>query len=127
MAFPEAAIARMRRYGPALSRALRFKPLRRAAQRLVERRVKGPDAEVRRSARSHLWARAADAAGHGAEAWLITPEGYRLTAISAVRCAEKVLAGGVKGATTPARAFGADFILEIPETRRLDVPSEATA
>jgi short subunit dehydrogenase-like uncharacterized protein len=55
-------------------------------------------------------------------------EGYRFTAVAGVRAAERVLelwgeGRLTAGATTPARALGADFVLEIPETRRLEAVS----
>ncbi len=107
--------------GPLLPHALKLKPLRAFAQRLIERRVKGPDEAARAKGRSHVWARATDAQGHSAEAWLSTLEGYAFTAASAVLCVERTLeAEGLKGALTPSRAFGADFVLQIPDTRRLD-------
>jgi short subunit dehydrogenase-like uncharacterized protein len=54
---------------------------------------------------------------------LETPEGYALTALTAVTCAEQILAAKVKpGAWTPAQAFGARFIETIPGCR-LTVPA----
>jgi len=45
-----------------------------------------------------------------------------LTAQAAVRAAERVLAGGVPtGFLTPSKAFGADFVLSLPDTRREDL------
>jgi short subunit dehydrogenase-like uncharacterized protein len=46
---------------------------------------------------------------------LLTPGGYLLTVETALRAVEKVLSGPPgPGFWTPSRAFGADFILEIP-------------
>ena len=45
---------------------------------------------------------------------LTGPEGYTLTALTAVAAVEKVLAGGARpGFQTPSLAFGADFVMQI--------------
>ena len=74
-----------------------------------------PSEEVRETARSYLWGEVKDAAGHAVTSTIETPEGYRLTAVSAVTIVERVLAGKVPpGAWTPSKAFGADFVAELP-------------
>jgi len=114
-AMPPARIRRLKRLAPFLPLA-GWKPAKRFAQRWVERRVTGPSPEQRESGRTYLWGEARNAAGRAVTATLETPEGYRLTAISAVESAERVLAGRVPpGAWTPSRAFGADFITELPD------------
>jgi len=45
---------------------------------------------------------------------------YRFTAVAGVNCVEKIFELESKGILTPELAFGDDFILEIPETKRLD-------
>ncbi len=102
--------------------ALAFKPLRRLVQGWAAKSMRGPDAETRRTARSYVWARVADAGGREAQAWLEAVEAYRFTALAGVRCVEKVLEMRPKGALTPALAFGADLVLEIEGTRRYDAP-----
>ena len=42
-----------------------------------------------------------------------TPEGYALTAMTAVRSVERLLSGIEPGAWTPSKAFGAEFVMEI--------------
>ncbi len=105
-----------------LNRALMsIAPIRKLAQALVARQVQGPDDHTRQTAKSYIYARAADEAGNFAEAWLETIEGYRLTAVAGVRIAEKIMAGEAPAGTpTPALAFGPDFILEIEGTKRFD-------
>jgi short subunit dehydrogenase-like uncharacterized protein len=101
---------------------LASRPVRRLAARLVRRRLTGPSAEVRRQARSVVWGRVRDADGREATARLHGPEGYTLTALAAVRAAERVLAGSVRpGYHTPAAAFGADFVLDLPGVTREDL------
>jgi len=96
------------------------------AQHLLKRRVRsrtpGPSVERRRAAVARLWGEVWDGDGHRAQARLRTPEGYTLTALTAVAAAKKVLAGGAKpGFQTPSLAFGADFILEAAGVEREDV------
>lgn len=111
---PPRAIRRMKRLAPLLPLA-GLKPVKRFAQRWVEKRVTGPTPEQRETARVYLWGEAKNAAGRTATATLETPEGYRFTAVSAIASVERVLAGKVQpGAWTPSRAFGADFVTELP-------------
>ncbi len=84
----------------------------------VDANVHGPDEEQRRRCRSHLWGEVVDAGGTRVSATLVTPEGYRMTALGAVETARRMLAGDLApGAWTPAQAFGARFILDFPDTR----------
>jgi short subunit dehydrogenase-like uncharacterized protein len=60
-----------------------------------------------------------NAAGEQVTARLICPEGYKLTAISSLIIAKKVLEGNFKpGYQTPAGLYGADLVLEIPGVSR---------
>lgn len=87
-------------------------------QNFVQRYVRGPDAEARRTTRAHTWVRIINAAGDEVEVWMETKEAYQFTAHTVVRAAERVLADELKGLLTPAQAFGPDFPLEIPGTDR---------
>lgn len=113
-------MARMASIAPVLGRLLSVGALARLAEAAVDRFVAGPDERSRREGRSFLWARAESADGKGAEAWMETAEGYRFTALSAVRCVERTLAERPRGALTPAGAFGPDLALGIAGTRRRD-------
>jgi len=87
----------------------------------VNRRPAGPSAEQRRGAVARLWGEVRNANGSVASALLQTPDGYTLTARTAVLAARAVLEGGaVAGFQTPSRAFGADFILRVPGCTRTD-------
>ncbi|HEU5056542.1 MAG TPA: saccharopine dehydrogenase NADP-binding domain-containing protein [Kofleriaceae bacterium] len=102
---------------------LKLGPVQRMAARVIEKRVKGPDAEVRATAKSELWGRvSADGKGE-VQGTLTTPESYRFTAIAALASIDRVLAGGIPaGAHTPSSAFGADFVASL-EGCTLRVPS----
>jgi short subunit dehydrogenase-like uncharacterized protein len=97
-------------------------PVQRALARRVQAGPAGPsDAERARGA-SLLWGEAVAADGRRAEARLRGPEGYTLTAMSAVHLARRALAGDAPvGFQTPSRAYGADVVLELPGVTRTDV------
>lgn len=120
MAIGGGATRLLRIAGPAVQRALRRYAVRRIAQKVVERVAQGPDEALRHGGRSYLWARAADERGYAAEAWLETAEAYQFTALAGVRAVETVLERQLSGALTPAQAFGADWVVGIEGTRRLD-------
>jgi saccharopine dehydrogenase (NAD+, L-lysine-forming) len=85
--------------------------IRAGVRRLVERLARQqapPGSEM-----GELWGRVTSASGRSIEGTLTTPQGYALTARTAVECAERVAAGRVEpGAHTPSQAFGADFITQ---------------
>lgn len=118
--YPQALARIMTTIGDELTQIVRFDPLRKLLVRGIQARFDGPDAQTRANARCYFHVRATNAQGDFAEAWLETAEGYHYTALSAVRCVEQALDREVRGAHTPATAFGADFALDIPGTRRLD-------
>ncbi|HWM84728.1 MAG TPA: NAD(P)H-binding protein [Kofleriaceae bacterium] len=126
MAQPPSMIRAMKLVRP-FRGLLGLDPVQRVLARRIDRRVQGPDAEVRASARSELWGRVRDGAGGEVEGTLTTPEGYRLTVLSSLASVTRLLAGGVApGAHTPSSAFGADFITTI-EGCTLRVPVRRAA
>jgi short subunit dehydrogenase-like uncharacterized protein len=63
-----------------------------------------------------------DGTGGRARARLEGPEGYTMTARTAVAAVERVMSGGATpGFRTPSLAFGADFILSIEGVTRSDL------
>lgn len=84
--------------------------------------VGGPSDEERAKGKTLLWGEAGDDQGNRVESRIQCPEGYTVTALAALNIAEKILDGDFKpGFQTPAKAFGADLILEIEGTSRQDV------
>jgi short subunit dehydrogenase-like uncharacterized protein len=75
---------------------------------------------MRETTLCYLWAQATNEEGENSQAWVETMESYWFTAVTEVRCVEKLLELNLKGALTPALAFGPDFITEIPETMGMD-------
>jgi short subunit dehydrogenase-like uncharacterized protein len=121
VAIPSGAAGLVRAIAPLLPKLLAAGSVRRAAVAVAGRAARGPSAAAREHERSYIWARAADKEGHAAEAWLDTLEAYAFTAVAAVNAVERVLADHPVGVLAPAQAFGADFVMGIGDTRRLDV------
>jgi short subunit dehydrogenase-like uncharacterized protein len=120
MAYPRAMAFLMRLGGPLSMNLFANKTIRQGAQKVVEKTVKGPNEHIRRTARCQIWAWASNAAGDESEAWLETAEAYHYTALAGVRCIEKTLELQPQGVLAPAQAFGTEFLLDIPGTRRFD-------
>lgn len=101
--------------------ALKPKPVQSFLQRRIEKNVKGPNAEERAKVRVSLWGEALGPGGKKVTLGLITPEGYALTAVSAIAAIEKVVAGGVPaGALTPSLAFGSRFVTGLEGVELVD-------
>ncbi len=99
---------------------LATKPLQSILQKQIP--AGGPSDEERAKGKTYLWGEASDAAGNKVEARQQGAEGYTLTALTALCIAEKILNGNFcAGFQTPARAYGADLILEIEGVKREDV------
>ncbi len=97
-------------------------PVRALLLRAVRKRAPGPSERARARGVSRLWGEVTDLQGRQATARLTGPEGYTLTALTAVAAIEKVLAGSLRpGFQTPSLAFGADFVLEIEGVEREDL------
>jgi short subunit dehydrogenase-like uncharacterized protein len=94
--------------------------IRGALTNLVNRFVDGPSEQSRTTGKTMIWARATGPGGLQAEAWLETVEPYQFTAKAAVLAVERAAELELVGALTPSQAFGADFVLEIAGTKRID-------
>jgi short subunit dehydrogenase-like uncharacterized protein len=90
-------------------------------KRRVDAQPAGPNDAERERGRSLLFGEVKNARGDVARAHLKTPEGYTLTALTALAIAQRVRDGDVRpGFQTPSRVFGADFVLEFPGVERRD-------
>ncbi len=79
----------------------------------------GPSPQQRANGRSLVWGRVFNDNGASTQAWLITKDGYTLTAITSLMIAQRVLQGDVKpGFHTPAGLYGADLIMEVEGSER---------
>jgi len=91
-------------------------------KRVIQSQPPGPSPAQRERGSSIVVGQVEDGAGNKMISRLRTPEGYKLTALTAVAIAHRVLDGNFKpGFQTPSLAYGADFILEIPDVDRVDV------
>lgn len=108
--------------GP-LRRLIGSRLSQRLLSRLIETRLPpGPTADQRAGGRSLFLAEAWNDAGRHAASRLETPEGYTLTARTAVEIARRAAAGEVEpGYQTPATALGPDFIMSFEHVLRTDV------
>lgn len=97
-------------------------PVQGFLKKRVGKNPPGPSDERRERGASLLWGEVEDDAGVRAVSRMRTPEGYTLTAMTAVGIARKVLDGQAPaGFQTPAKAYGADLILEFDGVTREDV------
>lgn len=121
-------VARMAKVGwplgvvgfPVFAKLLQSKSVRARIDQRIEGSQAGPDAAGRATGRCYLHARVTAKNGTSAEGWLETAEGYEHTRHAAVSAVQTVLAQKPKGALSPAMAFGKDFVLGVPGTKRLD-------
>jgi short subunit dehydrogenase-like uncharacterized protein len=110
----------------ALSAPLRWllgrAPMQQLLRWQVDRQPEGPSEAERAAGSAVIVAEAVNAAGITRRARLVTPDGYALTAVSAVEIARRAAAGETPpGFQTPSMAFGADFIGEFEGCRREDL------
>ncbi len=88
----------------------------------IDKRPPGPNEKRRQNTLCHFRGVVTDANGNKAEALLKTPHAYTLTALTSFQIVKEILAGNFKtGYQTPAKAYGADFILKIEGCERTDL------
>lgn len=98
---------------------LRLSPVRSLLKKWISKKVTGPNQTSREKGISIVWGEARNQNGDVVRAHCITPEGYKLTALTSLLIAQKVSDGNWKpGYQTPASAYGEDLILEIENTTR---------
>ena len=94
---------------------LRIQALRNIALRSADKTT-GPTAEQRAKTKVEIWGRVRNARGDERTMTMTVLEGYTFTVLSALDAVEAVLATPRRGAFTPARLLGADFVKRIPGT-----------
>ncbi len=120
MAAPAGQI-RLAKLGNSLGWLLRNAWVQRFIRNRISRSVTGPDEQTRKTARSLVWGQVRNQAGKTVTARLDCPEGYTLTALTALTIVRDVLDGKRKaGFQTPAGLYGPDLILEIDGVTRTD-------
>jgi short subunit dehydrogenase-like uncharacterized protein len=98
--------------------ALESEQVNERIQHFLDHRMRGPSEADRQVKRAFVWGRVTSPSGETREATIETAEGYQFTAEAAVRAVEATFEKKLVGATTPALAFGADFVLSVPGSRR---------
>lgn len=111
--------ARLQKY---LGSLLRREWVKQYFRKKVNKRPPGPSDGRRQRARSFVYGEVSNDKGDRVRALLHGPEGYTLTAITSVMIARAVLEGKVaSGFHTPSKALGADLILQVEGTKRVDL------
>lgn len=88
----------------------------------IKKRPAGPNEEMRSSATSAIFGEVTNANGVKKRAVLDLPEGYLLTAQTALKITQNILTTEPPhGAKTPAQVFGSDFILQFDKVKRTDL------
>lgn len=114
MTFPKGQIRMMRAFG-LLGPLLRRKRVIGLLQKLVERRLTGPNEHVRETGSTEIWGRAEAADGRAVEGRVRAPEGYKTTVIAALASVRRMLAEApTPGYHTPSTAFGSSFLTTLP-------------
>ena len=102
---------------------LRMGPVQRMLKRKIDSAPAGPSASTRERTTSEVWGEARAADGRSVRGRIRGPNGYTLTAMTAVAIAERVVAGDITaGFRTPGGALGPDFVLGIPGVSRTELP-----
>jgi short subunit dehydrogenase-like uncharacterized protein len=105
-----------------LTPLLRSAAVKSYLKRRIRRGAAGPGPEERARGRTILWGEVEDGAGGRVRARLRGPEGYAFTVLTALAVVEQVMAGRAPaGFQTPSRAYGPDFVLQIPGVERVDL------
>ena len=90
-------------------------------QRRVDKAPAGPDRDKRAAGMTLVWGEVT-AGERSASTLLKVPEGYTLTALTALEIATRIAGGAAEpGFRTPSMLFGPDFILEFDGVERTDL------
>lgn len=90
---------------------LRTETVRNWIRKQIGKRPAGPTPEKRAKSKSYIWGEVTNAKGERQHHSFWTPEGYSLTAATAVAIAQRVLSGDWKpGYQTPAGCYGSGLI-----------------
>jgi short subunit dehydrogenase-like uncharacterized protein len=99
---------------------LKFKGVKKFLKKQIDKKQAGPSLKSREKGKMYLWGKAV-VGDKQVEARLVTPNGYTLTAMTAVLIASKIHNGDFRvGYQTPSMAYGPNLILEIEGARFLD-------
>ncbi len=110
---------KMLKYQSLFNWLLRTSFMRNRELKKIKSRPAGPSDEQRAKSASAVWGEVKNSKGEKATARLTGPDGYTMTAHTALIIAKKIMEGNFKpGYQTPAGCYGADLIMEVPGTKR---------
>ncbi len=96
---------------------LRLKPVLHALQRLIDKRIQGPDSAARDRMPSYVWGEATNANGDKRTARIKTANGYSLTITGSLEIVQHLLQNDAPGgAYTPSMLMGAALVSRLPES-----------
>lgn len=99
-----------------------WKPVKNYIIKQIKKRPAGPNSEQRQKAQSFVWGEVKNTLGVTKQAVVQLPEGYTLTALTAVEIAKRVLTTDLPyGARTPAQVFGSRFITTFKGVKLTDL------
>ena len=120
-ALPQTVINNMKRANR-IAFLLKWRPVKNFIINRIKARPAGPDAEAREKSTTLVWGEVRNSFGAYARALIELPEGYTLTALTAVKIVQNILAQEPPhGTKTPAGVYGADFILQFDKVNRVDL------
>ena len=107
------------KWPPLYNWLLRMSFVKKYMKKKIKQRPAGPSDDRRANAQGLVWGKVWNAAAEQIEARMMTPEGYTLTAITALLIAKKILQGQLSiGFQTPSNAYGEDLIMEVDGVKR---------
>ena len=99
---------------------LKLRWVKRFLKKQVDKKPPGPSDKSREKSNMFLWGRISDDGTQTKEMRLKTPNGYTLTALTAVAIASRIRQGDFKpGYQTPSTAYGKDFIFEMKGVEKI--------
>lgn len=97
-------------------------PVQNFLKAQVEKKVRGPSAEKREKAPTHVWGEAVNAAGERKVARIRTANGYTVTLHGAVMAARHLLATDAAGGYyTPSKLMGKELVTRLPGSGEMTV------
>jgi short subunit dehydrogenase-like uncharacterized protein len=114
ISLPRAAINNLRRLRW-IQGILGLGPVQSFLKKRIEKRMSGPNEELRKSTNAQLWGEVTTADGRTAQATMTTPNGYELTVSASLGIVEFLLGNDVEGGYyTPSLLMGADYAASLP-------------
>lgn len=100
----------------------KWSPIKQYVVNRINSMPEGPSSEELKNSTASIYGEVMNASGKKVAALINTPNGYTLTALSAILIVRKTLSGNAPiGFQTPSTAYTKDLILEIPGVERVDV------